>query len=123
MAERPPIPEETRDRLLVSCIHSCCICGQQWVQIHHIDEDPTNNDENNLIPLCRNHAGMVHMKPPAAAGVQSITPSQLQLYKENWIAKCRSITPTNNPDFEDLRAKVVKLEGDIQRIAQNNGGN
>lgn len=58
---RPSIPREIRDRLLVSCKHRCCICDRGWVQIHHIDGDPTNNSEDNLIPLCRNHAGMVHM--------------------------------------------------------------
>lgn len=115
---RPSIPRENRDRLLVSCRHRCCICGRDWVQIHHIDGDPSNNNEDNLIPLCRNHAGMVHISAPPSAGVQNITPNQLRMYKEDWIAKCNSISPTIFSDLEELQAKVVELEGEIKRISQ-----
>ena len=115
---RPPIPRETRDRLLVSCKHRCCICGRGWVQIHHIDGDRTNNSEDNLIPLCRNHAGMVHMVAPSSAGVQNITPSQLRMYKQDWIESCSSISPTIFSDVETLKVKVVELEGQMRRITQ-----
>jgi hypothetical protein len=66
---------------------------------------------------------MVHITPPPSAGVQAITPSQLRLYKESWIAKCSSISPTIFHDFEELKARVVKLEGDVRKIAQDEGGN
>ena len=93
------------------------------VQIHHIDGNPSNNDESNLIPLCRNHAGLVHISPPPSAGVQAITPSQLRLYKEEWIAICNSISPTVFCDIQDLKAKVVKLEGEVNEIREAEGGN
>lgn len=98
------------------------MCGESWVQIHHIDGDPSNNSESNLIPLCRNHAGMVHMSPPPSAGVQAITPSQLVRYREDWIASCSSINPTFFSGIEELRAKLVKLEGEVRRIRQTDGG-
>jgi hypothetical protein len=115
---RPRIPKETLDRLLVSCKHSCCICGREMVQIHHIDGDRTNNSEDNLIPLCLNHAGMVHICAPPSAGIQNITPSQLRMYKQDWIESCSSISPTIFKDVEDLRVKVVELEGQMRRISQ-----
>lgn len=34
--------------------HKCAICGREKPQVHHIDEDPTNNDLLNLLPLCPN---------------------------------------------------------------------
>lgn len=34
----------------------CIVCGESnIVEAHHLDEDKTNNDPSNLIPLCPNH--------------------------------------------------------------------
>jgi len=41
----------------------CCICGFDYiVEVHHLDCDNTNNDPNNLIPLCSNHHRMYHSR-------------------------------------------------------------
>lgn len=41
----------------------CAICGfDKIVAVHHIDEDHSNNNRENLIPLCPNHHEMVHSK-------------------------------------------------------------
>ena len=40
----------------------CIICS--WdisVDVHHIDEDNSNNSVDNLVPLCANHHKMAHM--------------------------------------------------------------
>jgi hypothetical protein len=43
--------------------HECVICGfDKIVAIHHIDENRSNNNPLNLIPLCPNHHEMVHSK-------------------------------------------------------------
>ena len=39
----------------------CVICGfSSVVDLHHLDEDKTNNSEANLIGLCPNHHKMLH---------------------------------------------------------------
>ena len=41
----------------------CAICGfDKAVAVHHVDENHSNNDPNNLIPLCPNHHEMYHSK-------------------------------------------------------------
>jgi len=41
----------------------CMICGfDKIVAIHHNDNNHSNNDPNNLIPLCPNHHEMIHSK-------------------------------------------------------------
>lgn len=41
----------------------CIICGfDKIVTVHHYDEDHSNNDPNNLVPLCPNHHQMFHSK-------------------------------------------------------------
>jgi len=38
--------------------HICCFSAE--VEVHHIDEDRFNNNESNLMVLCRNHHRMIH---------------------------------------------------------------
>jgi len=41
----------------------CISCGyDKVIAIHHIDHDRTNNDKNNLVPLCPNCHALVHWK-------------------------------------------------------------
>lgn len=41
----------------------CAICGfDKIVAVHHRDEDRSNNQISNLVPLCPNHHEMIHCK-------------------------------------------------------------
>lgn len=41
----------------------CCICGFDLiVEVHHMDCDKSNNNPNNLIPLCPNHHRLFHSR-------------------------------------------------------------
>jgi hypothetical protein len=51
---RKPTPKVVLAAVLKEFNHRCAICGAGRPQIHHIDEDPSNNDLLNLIPLCPN---------------------------------------------------------------------
>ncbi len=53
--ERKAIPRVIRDGVLKEYHHSCAICGGKNPHLHHIDENPNNNEPMNLIPLCPNH--------------------------------------------------------------------
>ena len=51
---RDPIPKKVKDALLDEYNHRCAICGGDRPHIHHIDEEPSHNDIQNLLPLCPN---------------------------------------------------------------------
>ncbi len=51
MLQRRTIPKAIREQVLKEYKHRCAICGKDHPQLHHIDEDPSNNDSLNLIPL------------------------------------------------------------------------
>jgi len=53
--DRVDIPKSTQEAVLKEYSHSCAICGARDPQLHHIDENPSNNAPLNLIPLCPNH--------------------------------------------------------------------
>ena len=42
---------------------ACIICGEdKIVAVHHYDEDHSNNDPSNLVPLCPTHHQYVHSR-------------------------------------------------------------
>lgn len=53
--KRVNISNKIRESVLREFNHKCALCGEPNPQIHHIDGDPSNNSEANLIPLCPNH--------------------------------------------------------------------
>jgi hypothetical protein len=41
----------------------CLVCGEEKiVAVHHVDEDHSNNDPKNLVPLCPTHHQYVHSR-------------------------------------------------------------
>lgn len=53
--KRPRIPKPVSESVLKEFHHLCAVCGAVRPQLHHMDENPENNDPSNLIPLCPNH--------------------------------------------------------------------
>ena len=52
--KRTTIPKTITDQVLREFRHKCAICGRHEPQLHHIDENPSNNKVENLLPLCPN---------------------------------------------------------------------
>lgn len=41
----------------------CLVCGEEKiVSVHHLDENHSNNDPNNLVPLCPTHHQYLHSR-------------------------------------------------------------
>lgn len=53
--KRVSVPEKMRAKLFLWCARHCCFCGKACttnIEIHHIDGNASNNDEDNRIPVC-----------------------------------------------------------------------
>jgi hypothetical protein len=74
---RPAIPKAVKDKVLQEFNHRCAICGLDRPQLHHIDEDPSNNEPLNLIPLCPN-CHLTDQHNPT----QPVDPRILRLFRE-----------------------------------------
>lgn len=116
MKTRTSIPKPIRDRVLKEYHHRCAIRSEDNPQLHHIDEDPSNNDPLNLIPLCGNCHGRVHdpLNPIEIGRLQFF-----RRYKDPFILT-RQFQPLfkrfqflndvdDSSDVADLRAKVGEL--------------
>jgi hypothetical protein len=73
---RAPIPKQLREQVLAEFNHRCAICGTDRPQLHHIDENPANNDIGNLLPLCPN-CHLVDQHNPTAP----VDPRKLWLFR------------------------------------------
>lgn len=49
MAKREALPTKIRMQILGEYNHKCAICGQANPQVHHIDQNPSNNEIDNLL--------------------------------------------------------------------------
>jgi hypothetical protein len=73
---RLPITKQLREQVLAEFNHRCAICGTDRPQLHHIDEDPANNELGNLLPLCPN-CHLVDQHNPTAP----VDPRKLRLFR------------------------------------------
>jgi hypothetical protein len=68
---RTPIPDDISAEIMFLHDRTCCVCHQRElaVQIHHIDEDPTNHTVSNLAVLCLEHHEQTQVRGGFAADV------------------------------------------------------
>lgn len=68
-------------RALMDAGHMCIIprCPNAFgpLEIHHIDENPSNNDPENLVPVCGQHQNLIHY----GTGKNKIDRKALKNYK------------------------------------------
>ena len=54
---------QKRPAILARDGHQCQVCGakRSRMTVHHIDENPTNHEESNLVTVCPTcHRGVIH---------------------------------------------------------------
>lgn len=93
---RPKVPPPIREKVLKEFSHRCAVCGADDPHLHHLDENPANNDPLNLLPLCPN-CHLTDQHNPT----RSHDPKKLvlfRLYKDPSI-----LLPQFEPLFERLR--------------------
>src|ERR1700752_866453 len=84
--KRIPIPKLVANEVMTKS-EGNCYCGKRGAHIHHLDEDPSNNNFDNLILLCFEH----HHEASIKGGLmRQLTPDQLKtlrnkLYRKNEI--------------------------------------
>lgn len=101
--ERIPIPKETQRELLVECGHQCSVpfCFEKSnITFHHINRDPSDNRESNVIVFCPNHHAM--------ADRGKIDRKECMSYKER-LKQMVNLQPTT----ETLKQKVEREGLDV----------
>jgi len=96
------VPAHVADEVLFANRHRCCVCHEprKPVHIHHIDENPGNNDPGNLAVLCLDH----HSDVTGNEGLgRDYSENEIRLFKENWEAECETSRSNSDdePDSDD----------------------
>ena len=82
---RITIPVKIKNDVLKEFHHRCAICGGDGPHLHHIDENPSNNELNNLLPLCPNCHLRDQHNPTASIEVEKL--KLFRKYKDPTILK------------------------------------
>lgn len=107
---RLSIPKIIRDAVLKEFNHRCAICGTDRPQVHHIDEDPSNNDLLNLIPLCPN-CHLVDQHNPTIP----MDPEKLRLFRE--FKDPTILKPQFHPLFKRMKfLNSVSSDSDVKAL-------
>ena len=91
--------EETRAKLFLWCARHCCFCGKVCttnIEIHHIDGNASNGEENNLIPVCFDCHGELNRynpKHPKGSGYRhlEIKSRREQIYELHTLRYLRQV--------------------------------
>lgn len=108
--ERPRIPKKIHVKIMAQCGGFCCICPNRGVQIHHINEDNTNNNPDNLIPICSTYHDFVTI---SGGNIRKMPPESLKIIRDEFyqLRRKRVLPSTLNEKEEVLiRTEEVKKE-------------
>ena len=113
--ERNEIPAELAAKVLFLSNRICCVCRERRkpIQIHHIDEDPSNSSEENLAVLCLD----CHHDTQIRGGFsRKLDALQIVLFRDEWHAivdgnRRAPYSPTETPPFSPtLHPNVPKAK-------------
>ena len=115
--KRVAVPLQVKTKILEEYRHRCAVCLRSVkLEVHHIDEDPSNNDERNLIPLCPNcHSDRLHNPfDPLDSDVLSFyrTHKYRQILAAQFrplLKRLRQLEDVNNLSYEELWQRAQDL--------------
>jgi hypothetical protein len=83
----------------------CVVCGEnKIVAVHHYDENHSNNDPANLIPLCPTHHQYVHSR------YKELVMEKIDKWRKGYLHHQR--TELISPEVLELANKIVKNQED-----------
>ena len=84
--ERTPVPPDVSAEVLFLQDHTCCICREpgKAVQVHHIDDNPTNHSIENLAVLCLED----HERTQVRGGFgKKLLSAEVERYRGDWVKR------------------------------------
>ena len=106
---RTEVPQRVADELLHANAHTCCKCREprQPVEIHHINENPSDHRPENLAVLCRNCHGLASQTGPLG---RRISAGEVKRAKGDWEAECERGGP--DEPVESSHEEVLVKSGE-----------
>lgn len=109
--KRPPIPQETLNKVLFESRWTCCVCRnkKKGIIVHHIHEysESRSHAEDNLVVLCLDDHGEAHTKRELQL---NLTAERLRELKKQWLEQVKQ--------FDNCAALSANPEYSYQSINQ-----
>jgi hypothetical protein len=112
---RVSVPEAVRLDVIARTNNRCCVCQTPFVQIHHVDSDPCNNDPDNLAPLCPNCHNQAHGR---MATTVTLNASRVKALRDGWYKYCERRRDGSNVGPN----AVLKLKNFVRSVGFANYG-
>jgi hypothetical protein len=128
---RTTIPVDVAARVLFLADRTCCVCRTRGkpVQIHHIDENPTNHEPRNLAVLCFD----CHRDTQIRGGFdRKLDGEQIILYRDDWhrqVSANRVVTendwiargsdPSQSIEIATALAEIYRENGELGLLASH----
>jgi hypothetical protein len=111
--QRIPIPDDLAAKVLFASDRTCCVCKDRGkpIQIHHIDENPSNNVIENLAILCLDHHDETQIKGGFA---RKLTPPVVAKYRNEWLKDVRLRRDLANERAVTRQVGVVSISEQIK---------
>ncbi|QPF85973.1 HNH endonuclease [Bradyrhizobium genosp. L] len=83
---RTPISNEIAADIMFRHDRTCCVCNApgKSVQIHHIDENPSNHDPDNLAVLCLEHHEQTQVRGGFGRKLRDV---DVRRHREDWLRR------------------------------------
>jgi hypothetical protein len=120
--QRVVLPPDLAAQILFQSDRTCCVCREKGkpVQIHHLDDDPSNNDLRNLAVLCFD----CHRETQIRGGFdRKLDAEQVVLYRSDWhriVATDRATSEGAREVNQDAYAADVESIISIAEIYREN---
>lgn len=114
--KRKPIPETLVGDLLYNSHHMCSICNAmdgRAAQIHHIDGNPSNYNDDNLLVLCLLCHDRVEKEGKLG---RKFRKNELLRYRKDWEQKVRETYHPRGDSHINVKQIETMLENHIQKI-------
>lgn len=85
---RTPIPSDLTAEVLFTSDNTCCVCRERGktIQIHHIDENPSNNVFENLSVLCLECHNNIQIKGGFG---RTLNVPLVITYRDDWLKRVK----------------------------------
>ena len=107
--KRTKTPKEIENQVLSLSNNRCCICQTPFIQFHHIDENPSNHNIDNIAPLCPNCHTQAHSK---ARMTVNLSPERIISLRDKWYDYCQNRKEGSNIS----RNALLKLKNFIRPL-------
>jgi len=113
---RVEIPNDVSAKVLFISDRTCCVCRDNTKQIiiHHLDENPSNNNLKNLAVLCLECHGKTHTR---GGFDRKLDADQIKLYRDDWynlVSQKRVIIDPDKykPPFADKELELITSQAE-----------